>query len=127
MPALSASAPLAGAAAGAEASIAAARSSSARASSALDGHIGLKLYHWSGAARMVRSRRSAICCVARWRSAGLEEGTLNISPASTWNRPPAIRLTAMNTMTEPVLAASVAGPAGSVVQAPNSFTGMPSL
>ena len=33
----------------------------------------------------------------------------------------------IGTIRESVLAASVAGPAGSVVQAPNSVTGIPSL
>ena len=32
----------------------------------------------------------------------------------------------MGRMREPVLAASVAGPAGSAVHCPNSFTGIPS-
>ena len=43
------------------------------------------------------------------------------------NLPPVVRRIASGAMIAPVLAASVAGPAGSVVQAPNSFTGIPSL
>ena len=65
-------------------------------------------------------------CVARCRSAGLDEGTLNDAGASIRNRPSIVRRIAMGAMIAFVLAASVAGPAGSVVHAPNSRTGMPS-
>jgi hypothetical protein len=87
----------------------------------------LKLYHCSGAAAIVRSSMSAIRWVARWRSAGFEDGTPNASSASTWKRPSFVRRTAIGAIIAPVLAARTAGPAGSVVQAPNSLTGIPSL
>ena len=105
----------------------AARASSSAASAGSDGQIGLKLYHCSGAAAIVRSSASAIRWVARCRSAGFDDGTPNASSASTWKRPSGVRRTAIGMISAPVLAASVAGPAGRVVQAPNSFTGMPSL
>ena len=58
------------------ASIAIARASSSFASASVAGHIGLKLYHWSGAAASVASSESAMAWVARWRSAGALDATV---------------------------------------------------
>ena len=88
--------------------------------------MGLKLYHCCGAAAIVDSRASAIACVARATSASDEDGTEMTSLNDTWNIPSSPRRMATGTMTEPVFAARVAGPAGSVVHAPNSRTGTPS-
>ena len=99
-----------------------------RSSAASAGHIGLKLYHCSGAAAIVAASASAIAWVARWSAAGSVDGTSIGSPQATLER--AVRLPTdrmIGRIRDPVLAASVAGPAGSVVHAPNSRTGMPSL
>src|ERR1019366_5597374 len=103
-----------------------ARAARASASAAVAGHIGLKLYHWSGAALIVRSRAAAIACEACWRSAGLLDGTVMGWSTSTRKWSLAWRRIAIGRIIAPVLAASAAGPAGSVVQAPNRRTGMPS-
>ena len=70
---------------------------------------------------------SAIAWVARWRSAGSDEATEIGSARTTRTRPSFWRVVIAGTIRDDVLAASVAGPAGNVVQASNSFTGMPSL
>ena len=86
----------------------------------------MKLYHCSGADAIVAASASAIAWVARWSAAGSLGGT-SIGSAQVTSKPLAgVRRMAMGRIHEPVLAASVAGPAGRVVQAPNSFTGMPS-
>ena len=103
-----------------------ARSSRSRASSGSWGHIGLKLYHCSGAAATVLCSASATRWVARWSVAGSDDGTSNGSWSSIRNRPCAVRRIASGAISAPVLAASVAGPAGSVVQWSNRRTGMPS-
>ncbi len=72
---------------GSPASIRAASASWRRASAGSDGQMGLKLYHWAGAAPIVAWRLSAMRWVARWRSAGDEDGTVNGSNASIRNRP----------------------------------------
>ncbi len=51
---------------------------------------------------------------------------MNVSYASTRKVPVGVRRIASGAMIAPVFAASVAGPAGSVVHAPNSCTGTPS-
>ena len=66
-------------------------------------------------------------CVARCRSAGFADGTSMGSAQPTCSRPSGWRVVMIGTIRESVLAASVAGPAGSVVHAPNSVTGIPSL
>ena len=108
-------------------SMTAARASSASRSAGSAGQIGLKQYHWVGSGAMVAAKASAIACVARWRSAGLFDGTM-IGGAQLIEkvRPSGFRWIVIGRIREPVLAASVAGPAGSVVQASNSRTGMPS-
>ena len=55
--------------------ISAARRARASFSSLVDGHIGLKLYHCSGAVAIMSSSASAICCVARCSDAGVESAT----------------------------------------------------
>ena len=52
---------------------------------------------------------------------------VNGSNGSIRRRPSPIRRMASGAIIAPLFAASAAGPAGSVVQAPNSRTGMPSL
>ena len=86
----------------------------------------MKLYHCAGAAPIVASSASAMRWVARWSSAGTDEGTVKVSWASSRNVPVGVRWMASGAISAPVFAASVAGPAGSVVQASNSRTGMPS-
>src|SRR5664280_3006784 len=95
-----------------------ARAASASASAAVAGHIGLKLYHWSGAALMIRSSASATACDATWRSAGLLDETLIGWSSSTRKWSLGWRRMAIGRIVAPVFAASAAGPAGSVVQAP---------
>ena len=60
------------------------------------------------------------------RSDGESDGTRMGSPAAARNVPSGSRLIENGTIDDPCLAARIAGPAGSVVQAPNIFTGMPS-
>ena len=76
--------------------------------------------------RCVRSSASAIAWVARWSSAGSVEATSMGSAQRHVERVVGRRRIVTGRIREPVLAASVAGPAGSVVQAPNRRTGMPS-
>ena len=65
--------------------------------------------------------------VARWRSAGSDEATEIGSANTTRRRPSGWRAVMAGRIRDDVLAASVAGPAGSVVQASNRRTGIPSL
>ena len=119
--------PARGPGSGLPACMSAARRSRSAASSAVAGQIGLKLYHCSGAAPMVASSASAIAWVARWSSAGLGRGDLDGGRPRHLER--VVRLAPDRRSAgsrEPVLAASVAGPAGSAVHAPNRRTGMPS-
>ena len=98
--------------------ISAARASSAAVSAAVSGHIGLKLYHWSGAAAITRSSASAISWVARRISAGAVEATRMGSIGAAWKRPPGSRRADdRQDRPHPSFRPSVAGPAGSVVQA----------
>ena len=89
-----------------------ARAARASASAAVAGHIGLKLYHWSGAALMIRSRAAATACDARWRSAGLLDGTLIGWSSSTRKWSLAWRRMAIGRIVAPVFAARAAGPGG---------------
>ena len=78
-------------------------------------------HRWSPPAR----RRCA--WVARWRSAGSVEATsIGLRPADVDSVPSGWRRMVIGRIRDPVLAASVAGPAGSVVHAPNRRTGIPS-
>ena len=103
-----------------------ARRSSSSLSSAVAGQIGLKLYHCSGAEPIVTSSASAIACVACWIAAGSDDVTSmgsahdSLKVSSGWRRIVTGRIS------EPVFAASVAGPAGRVVQASKRWTGTPS-
>ncbi len=76
---------------------------------------------------MVAPMASATRCVARCRSAGDEDGTWNgsvgLDPEPVVR---AARRMATGAMIAPVLAARLAGPAGSVVQEPSRRTGIPS-
>ena len=75
---------------------------------------------------MTRPSASAIAWVARCNSAGLDEATRIGSSVEARKRPSGMRLATTGRMIAPVLAASVAGPAGRVVQASKSLTGMSS-
>ena len=101
------------------ASIRSARRSSSAASASVGGHIGLKLYHCSGAAAIVASSADATAWVARAMSASDAERTSMSAENDTWNIPSAPRRIATGRMSDLVFAASVAGPAGSVVHDPN--------
>ena len=84
-------------------------------------------YHCSGAGAIDAAKASAISCVAAWRLAGsLEDTSIGGAQVMPKVLPSALRRIVTGRIREPVLAASVAGPAGSVVQASKSLTGMPS-
>ena len=95
---------------GSPASIRAASASWRRASAGSDGQMGLKLYHWAGAAPIVAWRLSAMRWVARWRSAGDEDGTVNGSTPRSGTARTAAGGSRRGAMIAPVFAASVAGP-----------------
>ena len=70
-----AASPRPGPGSGCPACIASARRSRSAASTSLAGHIGLKLYHWCGAAAIATASSSAMPWVTRWRAAGSFGGT----------------------------------------------------
>ena len=114
---------------GRPACIARARRSRSADSASLAGQIGLKLYHWSGPDRIALGER-----VGDRLGRPLELGRVGrgdhdrARPRTTREAcRPAGGGSMTGRMRDPVFAASVAGPAGSVVQASNRRTGMPSL
>jgi hypothetical protein len=97
--------------------------SSVSASWAVRGQIGLKLYHWSGAAAIIDSRASAHACIATAMSRGESPPTGTGAKWRASNVPSGFRRQITGTSAALVRAAITAGPAGSVVHAPNNFTG----
>ena len=104
----------------------AARASSSADSAAVSGHIGLKLYHCSGAASIIALERVGDRLGRALDLGGRGRRHVDGRGRGVERRPSARRRIDDRDDRAPVFAASVAGPAGSVVHAPNRRTGMSS-
>ena len=80
-----------------------ARRSRSAASSAVDGHIGLKLYHWSGAAATARGERVGDGLGGALEVGWVEDGTSIGLDHAPWNVSSGSRRTEIGTISDPVL------------------------